>query len=85
MSKRNDFEYWQKEFFEDELLMKIFLSLRDTPKSVKQLCDESDFSPSSVYRKLKKLELKGLVDRSGTISDDGVKTFLYSRDDIYVN
>lgn len=79
MSNKYDFESWQKEFFDDKLLMKIFLSLRDTPKSVKQLCHENNLPQSSVYRKLKKLQRQGLIERSGTISADGVKTFLYSR------
>ncbi|MCH7966953.1 MAG: helix-turn-helix transcriptional regulator [Thaumarchaeota archaeon] len=48
-----------------------------TPKSVKQICQENNIPINCVYRRLKKLEQKGLLEKSGVISNDGVKTFLY--------
>jgi len=68
---------WQIEFFEDRWLMQIFVSLMNTPKSAKQICQETKIPISSVYRKLKKLEQKELLERSGVISHEGAKTFFY--------
>ena len=68
---------WQIEFFEDRLLMQIFVSLMNIPKSAKQISQETKIPISSVYRRLKKLEDKELLDRSGDISHEGAKTFFY--------
>ena len=68
---------WQIEFFEDRRLMQIFVSLMDTPKSAKQISQETKIPIGSVYRRLKKLEQKELLERSGIISHEGAKTFLY--------
>jgi len=75
----NDIEekQWQLKFFEDRWLMQIFLSLINDPKSVKQISQETKIPIGSVYRRLKKLEEKGLLERSGIISHEGAKTFLY--------
>ncbi len=68
---------WQIRFFEDRWLMQIFVSLMNTPKSAKQISQETKISISSVYRKLKKLEDKELLERSGAISHEGAKIFFY--------
>ena len=73
----NEGKSWQIEFFEDRWLMKIFISLMNNPKSAKQICQETKIPISSVYRRIKKLEQKELLERSGAISTDGVKTFFY--------
>ena len=68
---------WQIKFFEDRWLVQIFISLMKTPKSAKQICQETEIPISSVYRRIKKLEQRGLLKRSGIIAHDGAKTFLY--------
>ena len=73
----NEGKSWQIEFFKDRWLTKIFISLMNNPKSAKQICQETKIPISSVYRRIKKLEQKELLERSGAISTDGVKTFFY--------
>ena len=68
---------WQIKFFGDRWLMQIFVSLMNTPKSAKQISQETEITINSVYRRLKKLERRGLLERSGIITHDGGKTFLY--------
>jgi len=68
---------WQIEFFEDRRLIQIFVSLMNVPKSAKQISQETKIPIGSVYRKLKKLEQKELLKRSGAISHQGSKTFFY--------
>jgi len=68
---------WQVEFFEDRRLMQIFVSLMNTPKSAKQISQETKIPINSVYRRLKKLEYRELLEKSGAISHEGAKTFFY--------
>ena len=68
---------WQIRFFEDRWLMQIFISLMNIPKSAKQISQETKIPISSVYRRLKKLEDKELLERTGDISHEGAKTFFY--------
>lgn len=68
---------WQNKFVEDIWLMRIFVSLMNTPKSAKQISQETKIPISSVYRRIKKLEQRGLLERSGIIANGGAKTFLY--------
>ncbi|MFQ5475515.1 MAG: helix-turn-helix domain-containing protein [Nitrosopumilus sp.] len=75
--ENDDEKLWQIEFFEDKRLMQVFLSLINSPKSAKQISRETKIPIGSVYRKLKKLEQKELLERSGMISHEGSKTFLY--------
>ena len=68
---------WQVEFFEDRRLMQIFVSLMNTPKSAKQISQETKIPINSVYRRLKKLEYRELLEKSGAISHEDAKTFFY--------
>jgi predicted transcriptional regulator len=69
-------ESWEITFFEDELLMKVFLSLVNVLKSVKQISQENHIHVSSVYHILKKLEQKKLIKKSGIISNNSTKISL---------
>ena len=75
------FEQWKMEYFHDEKLMKVFFSVTKFPKSAKIISKDTGISLTTVYRKIRKLKEKNLVDISGQISEDGRRSFLYSRHD----
>ena len=79
MIQKSNFEQWPTEFFHDENLMKIFLSLTDSPKSLKRISEETGIPLSTVYRKIRKLKEKKLVTRSGLLTKDRRRIFLYSK------
>ena len=73
----SDLESWKINFFNDEILMNIFQKIKDSPKSASQISFECDIPLPTVYRKLKKLYDKNLVDLSGTMINDKHRTKLY--------
>ena len=81
MSQEIKFEQWQTEYHHDKNLMKIFLSLTNSPKSTKRISEDTGISITTVYRKIRKLKEKQLVAISGCITGDGTKQFLYSKHD----
>lgn len=67
-------------FFKDMQMMKVFELMLLSPKSAQQISDESKIPISTVYRKIKKLEDKGLILTKG-ILQNGVKTKIYKKKD----
>ena len=81
MAQEIKFENWELEYFHDETLMKIFTLMNEFPKSTKKISEDTGIPLTTVYRKIKKLREKNLVDISGEISDDGRRKSLYSKHD----
>jgi len=75
----SNIESWKIDYFEDKSLMKIFLSITKNPKSAKSISQETAIPLNTVYRKLRILKEKELVQVSGSI-ENGVRNFLYSKD-----
>lgn len=71
-----DVESWKLKFFTDEYMMKIFQALMDSPKTAQQISSECNVSIATVYRKLKALEERQLIQTSGVISN-GVRIKKY--------
>lgn len=69
----------REEYFHDENLIKILFSLTSLPKSVKRISEDTGISITTVYRKIRKLKENQLVAISGCITDDGIRQFLYSK------
>lgn len=66
-------------FSDDEIMNKIFITLVESPQSATQISDKSNVPISSVYRKLKKLEEKKLIETSGMIKNDRSRIKLYKK------
>jgi len=83
----SDLEAWKIRFFKDEIMMNIFQKIMKSPKSASQISFECDIPLPTVYRKLKNLYEKNLVDISGTMVNDKHRTKLYkkSKKKIYEN
>lgn len=71
-------EPWEFQFFTDRYMMKVFESVLDSPKSAEQISDECHIPRSTVYRKLRDLEEKHLLQRKGTI-ENGKRTRIYKK------
>lgn len=79
MLQKINLEQWQIELFHDKRLLKIFLSLTDSPKTSKTISEETGISLTTVYRKIRILKEKHLVSVSGILDDSGKKNFLYRK------
>lgn len=75
--RQNEFE----EYYHDKNLIKILYSLTNLPKSAKNISKDTGIPITTVYRKIRKLKERQLVAVSGCITDDGIKQFLYSKQD----
>lgn len=75
----NDLEAWKTKLFKDEITMNIFQKISHSPKSANQISYECDIPLATVYRKLKNLDEKKLVDISGTMVNDKHRTKLYKK------
>lgn len=73
-----EFDEWKIKIFEDEQIMRILCSLTNSPKSAQDISIECNIPIASVYRKLHSLYDKQLLQRTGIITDEGVKCKLYS-------
>jgi len=65
------------EIVSDKYCRAILDSVMEKPKSVIEISAETEISMSSIYRKIQVLCDNKLLVVSGTISDDGKKSFLY--------
>lgn len=74
-----EMEVWKIKFFSDKIMMKIFQTLVDTPKTALQISYESNMPIATVYKKLKSLENEKLVKTSGAINDYGRRNRLYQK------
>lgn len=72
-----DLESWKINFFKDEMMTNIFQKIKNSPKSANQISFECDIPLPTVYRKLKKLNEKDLIDISGAMINDKHRTKLY--------
>ncbi|MGQ0375911.1 MAG: hypothetical protein ACT4OW_00185 [Nitrososphaerota archaeon] len=70
------------QFFKDKNLMKVLSSVRNSPKSAKEISSECNLPISTVYRKLHLMNHNGLLKTSGTITDNGVKTRKFAKKQI---
>jgi len=65
------------EIVSDKYCRTILSSVMEKPKSVIEIGAETEISMSSIYRKIQVLCDNKLLVITGTISDDGKKSFLY--------
>lgn len=63
----------------DKTVIKIFQTLADSPKSAHQISAECKIPIATVYRKLKILEGKKLLQISGKINNNGDRIRLYKK------
>ncbi len=74
-----DLDSWKIKYFKDEIMMNVFQSLIDSPKTATQISFECDIPISTVYRKLKDLREKKLLHVSGFLNDNERRTKLYKK------
>ena len=63
----------------DQKASKTILNVTNTPKSIKQITEDTNLPMSTIYRKIKKMQSLQFLEVSGSINDDGKKYFLYKR------
>jgi predicted transcriptional regulator len=71
-------ESWKIKFFNDTYVIRIFESVNNSPKSALQISEECNIPRSTVYRKLKMLHEKNLIQRRGLLQN-GVKNRIYKK------
>ena len=65
------------EIISDVYCRTMLKSIMNKPKSAIEISKDESIPTSTVYRRLQTLQGANLVSLSGTISDDGKKTFFY--------
>lgn len=55
----------------------ILESIKTTPKSTSQLCDECNIPTSTAYRKMQKLYDSKMIRKSGIINEAGKREIFY--------
>ena len=66
------------ELFDDEYARDILVATYDEPKSAETLAELCDASPSTVYRRVQRLEDQHLIDAEQRIDPDGHHYEVYS-------
>lgn len=74
-----DLELDEIRFLKDQIMYNIYQKILNSPKSASQISFECNIPRSTVYRKLKYLYEKKLVDVSGAMIDDKHRTKLFKK------